>query len=149
MLEVTLLFVLCLLITLGLFEFARWLWVYYAMGSAARQGASYATAHGAGSARPADKGKIQAVAREAFYVPGLIPQDLVVHTSWKPDNEIFSKVQVRTAYNFEFMTPRLLFPQQTIALVRASPVMVINPRPAKAQSTKNRAVIKSWARPQA
>ena len=61
------------LVTIVLFEFGRWLWVYCAMGSAARQGASYATAHGVDSASPADKGKIQEVAREAFYVPGLIP----------------------------------------------------------------------------
>ena len=68
-------------------------------------------------------------------MPGLIPKDLVVHTSWKPDNEIFSRVQVQTEYNFQFITAQLIFSQATIPLLRASPVMVINPSPTEAQST--------------
>ena len=70
-----------------------------------------------------------------------------MHTSWKPDNEIFSRVQVQTEYNFQFITAQLIFSQATIPLLRASPVMVINPSPAEAQSTKNRAVIKSLVSP--
>ena len=56
MLEVALLFVACFLITIVLFEFGRWLWVYCAMGSAARQGASYATAHGVDNESPKPTG---------------------------------------------------------------------------------------------
>ena len=132
MLEVTLLFVLSLLITLVLFEFARWLWVYCAMGSAARRGAGYAKVHGADSASPADRGKIQEVARKSFTtrVTGSIPKDLVVRTSWKPDNQPFSKVQVQAEYDFQCIAARLILSQATIPLVRTSPVMVINRTPA-------------------
>ena len=141
MLEVILLFVLCLLITLGLFEFAYWLWMYSIVGNTARRGARYAIAHGADSASPANIGKIREVAREAFTarVPDSIPEDLAVHASWKPDNEPFSKVQVRAEYKFQSLTSRLIFAEMKIRLGVTSPAMVIVPQSSVASKPARRA----------
>ena len=113
MADFILIFLLFFVLSLLSVELGRAFWVYRRLTHAARQAARYAGLHGAASGNPASEDRIKNVVKK--YTVGLDELKLGVRTSWEPDNEPYSKVQIQARYNLDLLTmPRL--PHGTILL---------------------------------
>jgi len=110
-----------LVLTFGIIDFGRGIWAYNTLSHAAREEARYATVHGQKSRYPASSSEISEIVRSR--AAGLHPEQVVVATSWTPNNEPGSVVRVQAQYNFKPVTP--LFPPETIVL-RSTSRMVIS-----------------------
>jgi Flp pilus assembly protein TadG len=110
-----------LLLTFGTIDFGRGVWTYNTLSHAAREATRYAVVHGAWSQYPASSEQIKEIITKQ--AAGLDPQKVVVTTSWQPNNEPGSVVQVQAQYNFKPVTP-LIF-SETIVL-RSTSRMVIS-----------------------
>jgi Flp pilus assembly protein TadG len=109
-----------LLLTVGIIDLGRGIWIYNTLAHAAREGVRYAIVRGETSKRPASSGEVKEVVRTRTV--GLDSEKLVVSTSWEPDNKPGSTVRVQVQYNFQPVTP--LFPSETIVLRSASQMVI-------------------------
>ena len=112
MVETSLVLLCLLLLIFGVVEGGRLIWCYTTLSHAARHAARYAMVHG--TASPATDTQIRNVAR--YSAKGLTPAGVEVTTSWIPNRELGSQVQVRATYNVPLMLPSLLFARSTFAL---------------------------------
>lgn len=112
MVEVALVITVFFMLLLGLFELGRSVWVYTTVAHAARQGARYAMVHGA--ANPASDIQIQSAV--TTHAVGLIAGDLTVTTSWLPDNQRGSLVEVKVAYPLKLIISPFILNSGTLQL---------------------------------
>ena len=84
--EFSLVFMIFLVLSIGLFEMGRAMWIYTTLAHAARQGARFAMVRGADAMSPpmstATNAEITQVVRNNAI--GLIASDLTVTPAWKP-----------------------------------------------------------------
>jgi hypothetical protein len=92
------------LLIFGTVEFGRAIWAYGVVAHSAREGVRYPIVRGRESGRAATITEIQDYVRSRA-VP-LAP--VQVTTSWIPDKEPGSEVQVQAQYNFTSLVPGLL-----------------------------------------
>jgi Flp pilus assembly protein TadG len=111
----------CLPLLLGTFEFGRGTWVKSMITAAAREGTRYAIVHGSKSGATADNAAV------ASYVQGrtgLSP--IVVTTTWSPDKNPGSVVQVQVTYAYvpvvSVIAPVLAGKKISIPLLSARPL---------------------------
>ncbi|MFZ3201823.1 MAG: TadE family protein [Candidatus Acidiferrales bacterium] len=109
----------------GVMDFARALYAYHFVANAAREGARYAIVRGStcsswGTACPAAASDIQTYLRN---VPlGINPNNVTVTTTWTPNNNPGSTVQVKVQYSFQFILPFL--PKSTLVMTSASQMVI-------------------------
>ena len=87
----------------GIMEFGRAVWTYGTAAHAAREGARYAIVRGSESGRAASAGDV------ANYVQGMATgiTEMTVTTTWQPDNNPGSVVQVRVDCPFRPVLPMI------------------------------------------
>ena len=109
----------------GIMDFARALYAYHFVGNAAREGARYAIVRGAtcnswATACPAAASDIQAYVKN---VPlGINPSAVAVTTTWSPNNNPGSAVQVKVQYTFHFILPFL--PASAMVMTSSSQMVI-------------------------
>lgn len=91
------------MLSLGIVEFGRAVWTYSTLAYASREAVRYAIVRGATSGRPASEDQVEDVVRA--HVTGLNPEELEVSTTWTPDNEPGSTVQVTVEHEFHPIIP--------------------------------------------
>jgi Flp pilus assembly protein TadG len=101
-----------LLLMLATFDGAYAIWSYTTLCQAARQGARFAQVHG--TANPSTDDAIRDQVRD--WSVGLNRANVQVLTTWIPNREIGSEVQVRATYNLQLMVSPLVFSSSTLAL---------------------------------
>lgn len=116
MVESALTCVLFLTLLLGVIEFGYGLYCYDQVSEAAKIGTRYAIVHGATSSSPADASAVQSWILS--HVSGVDPSKVVVTTTWSPDNNPGSTVNVTVQYTFDFLEK--FVPTQTVALAAHS-----------------------------
>ena len=102
--EFALVAVLFFLLIFGIVEFGRAVWAYGVVAHSAREGVRYAIVRGRESGRAATITYVENYVRSR--AAPLTPVN--VTTSWIPDKEPGSEVQVRAQYNFTSLVPGLL-----------------------------------------
>ena len=105
-----------MLLTLGIVEMGRAVWTYNSLAHAAREGTRWAIVRGAESGRTVVAADVQTYVetRIADFSP------LVVTTTWNPNKNPGSVVQVQVQHTFEPVVP--LFP--SIALTATSRMVI-------------------------
>lgn len=93
---------LCFLLLFGIMELGRVIWLYDSMSHGAREAARYAIVRGAESGRAATATDIETYVRD---VVGLSTAQ--VTTTWSPDNQPGSVVQVHVQHPFVPVVPIL------------------------------------------
>jgi Flp pilus assembly protein TadG len=120
MVEFALFFILFLMLTFGVLEFARALWTYTTLAHAARQGARYAMVHG--RSNPVSDSDIR-----SFIVAnavGLADSSLEVNIAWLPDNRSGNTVEVEIRYPFRFVTTPLLLSNNSLEIASTSRMVI-------------------------
>ncbi len=120
MLEFAFSLVLLLLLTVGTLDFARALNAYSFVAYAAREATRYAAVRGLDTPAPAT-----AAAVSDFILgetAGLDPQNLVISTTWNPDQNPGSVVAVQVRYTMKLVTPFL--PATTLTLSSTSQMVI-------------------------
>ncbi len=103
LLEGALCFTLFLIILFGTIDFGRGVFAYNFVSYAAREGARYAIVRGQSSGHAASAADITSfVKKEAI---ALDPSALTVNTTWTPDKNAGSTVQVQVQYSFQPVVP--------------------------------------------
>ena len=110
-----------LLITFGIIQVSRAIYSYTFVSNAARDATRYASVNGSKSQNPVKSGDVQTFVKNES--PGLDSSQLTVNTTWTPDNNPGSTVNVVVTYNFALFVP--FFGQVTIP-VGATSQMVIS-----------------------
>ena len=116
MVESALTCILFLTLLFGVIEFGYAFYCYDQVSEAAKIGTRYAIVHGATSSTPADSSAVQSWILN--HVSGLDPNQVVVTTTWSPDNNPGSQVNVSVQYTFSFLEK--FVPAQTVALAAHS-----------------------------
>jgi hypothetical protein len=106
----------------GSLDFARGLTVLHTLSHASTEGARYAAVRGARSSSPATPDSIEAFVKQ--HLPGVNPATVSVVTSWQPNNEPGSVVEVRVQYAFRSIVPALSM--GTIAMERTARMEIFN-----------------------
>ncbi len=91
------------LVTVGIVDFGRMVWLSNTVEHAATEGARYAAVHGSNKATVATTQTItDFVEGQAELIP---PNDMNIVVSWTPtdDNDPGSTVTVQVTYNFEYL----------------------------------------------
>jgi Flp pilus assembly protein TadG len=101
-----------LLLILGVFEGAYAVWGYTTLSQAARHGVRYAMIRG--TANPATDEAIQDKVRE--HATGLTIANVQAVTTWTPNRQMGSEVEVRATYNFPLMLSSFIFTGPSISL---------------------------------
>jgi Flp pilus assembly protein TadG len=116
LLEFAIVGTLFMLLTLGIVEMGRAVWTYNSLAHAAREGTRWAIVRGQDSGRTVVSGDVQT------YVEGLIASfdPIVVTTTWNPNKNPGSVVQVQVQHTFAPVVP--LFP--SIALTATSRMVI-------------------------
>ncbi|MGB0035805.1 MAG: TadE family protein [Candidatus Acidiferrales bacterium] len=120
-LSVTLLFT----FIFGIMDFSRAMYAYHFVANAARDGTRYAMVRGATckawtTACPASASDVQTYLKN---VPlGIDPTAITVTTSWTPDNNPGSVVQVQVQYKFKFILRPL--PTSTLTMTSSSQTVI-------------------------
>lgn len=89
--------ILFFMLLFGIMEFGRAMWIYDTVAHAAKEGARYAIVRGTESGRAATAADVEAYVRSR--ATGMTM--LAVTTTWDPDNEPGSVVQVRVESPFQ------------------------------------------------
>jgi Flp pilus assembly protein TadG len=89
-----------LLLLFGIMEFGRAVWAYSSIAHGAREGVRYAIVRGSESGRAVTASDIQTYVRDKA---GL--SSAQVTTTWQPDNQPGSVVQVNVNYTFQPTVP--------------------------------------------
>jgi len=109
----------------GIMDCARALYAYHFVSDAAREGARYAIVRGSscnswGTACPAAASDIQTYLRN---VPlGIKSSAVTVTTTWNPNNDPGSTVQVKVQYSFNFILPFL--PKSALVMSSSSKMVI-------------------------
>jgi Flp pilus assembly protein TadG len=112
-------------LVLGIMGLGHALYVYHAIGDAARQGTRYAMVRGSActtwtTACPASATDVQNYVET---VPsGLSAGAMTVTTTWSPNNKPGSTVNVRVQYNYKFIFP--LLPSSTVSMSSDSQMVI-------------------------
>lgn len=86
------------LLTVGIIDVGRMMWMASTLDHAAREGARYATAHGAQSAVPTSTAEVQAfVLNRAI---GANPANLSVSVNWSPNSNPGGTVTITLGYQY-------------------------------------------------
>lgn len=104
MVETALVLTILLMLVLGTIELGRAVWTFNTLAFATRQGIRYAVVRG--TVTPATDEQIKSVI--AANAVGVKAADLNVTTSWTPNRERGSLVEVRVTYPFHFAVSPLL-----------------------------------------
>ena len=120
MVEFSLFFLLFLMLSLGIMEFARALWTYTTLAHAARQGARYAMVHG--ESNPVSNTQIRDVV--VANAVGLVDSDLSVTPVWSPNNKSGSVVEVQVRYPFRFVTAPIVLSKNDLQLGSTSRMVI-------------------------
>jgi len=120
MVEFALIWVAFLLMILGLIEGALAVWSYNTLAHSVRQGARYASVHG--SANPVSSILIENVVRNNAV--GLDNSALTVGTTWSPNSDRGSVVEVLATYQHRTALGRLIFPSGGFTLRNTSRMTV-------------------------
>jgi Flp pilus assembly protein TadG len=91
-----------LLFMIAILEGARLIWAYNTLGYVAREGTRYATVRGGESSAPASVGDVETYVKNQAL--GLDPTLMTVTTTWSPNNNPGSFVQVAVSYQYSTMT---------------------------------------------
>ena len=92
-----------LVMLLGLMDFGRMVWSYTMISNGAREATRYAIVRGQSSGHAASADDItNYIKREAV---GLDPGAITVNTTWSPDNNTGSTVQIQVQYAFQPIVP--------------------------------------------
>ena len=121
--EFALFFMLFLLLTVGLMEFARGVWTYTTVSHAARAGARYAVVHG--GSNPVGDGDTSIVDYVKQNAVGLSASDVTVAATYDTTNEKGNIVQVKVSYPFRFAAG-LLVSQSTIQMGSTTRMVIMN-----------------------
>ena len=124
MVEIALSLLIMLLLTIGLFEMARGMWVYTTLSHAARQGARFAMVRGNASASPATIASIeQRVKSQAI---GLDPNNISVAVTWEDSGTMQGGdfVQIRATYPLTMITGSAFFGHSVLNLGSTSRVTI-------------------------
>ena len=119
-----------MLLAVGLMELSRGTWTYTTLAHACRQGARFAMVHGASN--PMKDGQDTDVTAEEIETTvkanaiGLDPSKIIVTTTWTPDRERGSQVDIEVTYPFETVTGSLILPQGGISLRARSRMILAN-----------------------
>jgi Flp pilus assembly protein TadG len=101
--EGALCFTVFLMILFGMIDFGRAVFAYNFISYAAREGARYAIVRGQSSGHAATAADVTSfVKQEAI---GLDPSAITVNTTWTPDKNAGSTVQVQAKYSFQPIVP--------------------------------------------
>ncbi len=111
---------LLLLVTIGIFWSSQLLEAYDFVSYAAQAAARYAIVRGATSAQPATADDISGMV--ASMAAGLNPKQLTVTTTWIPNNQPGSTVEVQVQYAFQLGMP--FMPSATIPLSATSEMVI-------------------------
>lgn len=90
------------MVIFGIIDLGRGLFMYHHVGNAAREGSRFAIVHGSTSLSPASATDV------SDYVKSISPLDannVIVTTTWDPDNMPGSRVKVQVQYNFISILP--------------------------------------------
>jgi Flp pilus assembly protein TadG len=98
LIESTVVAVVFLLLLTGIMELSRLGFAYNEVSFAAQSAARYASVNGSSSGHAASAANIQATAE--IYTGALDNTQVTVTTTWTPNNNPGSTVQVKVAYNF-------------------------------------------------
>lgn len=120
-LEFGLSFTLLFLILFGIVDFGRALYAYDAIADAARIGTRYAIVHGSSSSSPATSSTISTYVTGQCCA-GLSTSALTVTTTWNPNNNPGSTVNIQVQYNFNFILPFL--PSATVPMSATSQMVI-------------------------
>jgi Flp pilus assembly protein TadG len=99
-------FLLLFSILFGIVDFGRALYAYDAISDAARIGTRFAIVRGSSSGSPASASTIASFV-EYNCCAGLTPTAIAVNTTWSPNNNPGSTVNVQVSYTLHFMLPYL------------------------------------------
>ncbi len=130
LIEFAFVFLAFVLLTVGLMELGRGIWTYTTLAHACRQGARFAIVHG--KSNPIKDGQDKDITEAAIAgtvkgnVIGLDPSRVTVTTTWTPDNERGSRVDIQVTYPFELVTGTLILPQGALHLRARSRMIVAN-----------------------
>ena len=116
-LELALLLPVFLVLVFGAIDFGRVIYAYNTVAYAARDGARYASFHGAKSLAPA---AAEAIAN--YVTAHVVGIDISVNTTWNPDNNPGSDVRVQVQTTFTFITP--FINQNSITLSASSQTVI-------------------------
>lgn len=109
-----------LMLVFGTLDFGRAIYAYSFCSYAARDASRYAAVNGANSTQPATASDVTTfVDNEAV---GLSQSDLTVNTTWNPNNNAGSVVQVQVEYAFHPVS--WFFPSTTLTLSSTSQMVV-------------------------
>ena len=114
-------------------QMARTLYTYTWVAYAARSGTRYGIVHGSSSSTPSQatataniQSLVQGLAAQVgpanIHCPVASPNDLCVITTWTPNNQPGSTVQVQVVYNFQYTIP--LLTSATRALTSTSKMVI-------------------------
>jgi Flp pilus assembly protein TadG len=120
MVEFALSFLLFLVVFLGTMEFGRGVWTYTTVTHAARQGARFAMVRGTIDAATEDQ--VRAIVRQNAV--GLNDSDLSVATTWSPDRERGSLVEVRVQYPFRSIVGALVVPSSQLQISSSAHMII-------------------------
>ncbi len=118
--EFALVLPLLLLVVIGLFWLSQLLEAYDFVSYAAQAATRYAIVRGATSPQPATTNDIAGVVTNM--AAGLNPKQLTVTTTWTPNNQPGSTVEVQVQYAFQLPLP--LMPSSAISLSASSEMVI-------------------------
>ena len=93
------------LLLFGIINFGRVTYAYSFVAYASHNATRWASVRGAQSPSPAAASDVKNYVTSML--TGLQPSNLVVNTTWNPDNQPGSSVQVQVTYNFPLSVPGL------------------------------------------
>ncbi|HVB82768.1 MAG TPA: TadE/TadG family type IV pilus assembly protein [Candidatus Binataceae bacterium] len=108
-----------LLLVFGIISLAMTIYTYSFLSDAARDAVRYAIVHGSKSASPADSDDIQTYVRDE--AQGLKASAISVSTTWNPNNNPGSTVNVQVSYSFHPLYP---FANVTLPLSSSSQMVI-------------------------
>jgi Flp pilus assembly protein TadG len=113
-LEFGLVIVMFFMFVFGVMDFGRALYTYHFVSNAACEATRYAIVRGSSSTQPVTAADIES------YVKSIAPEgvdrdNLIISTSWSPNDSPGSSVHVQVSDNFRFMTPVLTSYQMTLS----------------------------------
>ena len=106
----------------GTLDFARGLTALHTISYASIEAARYAAVRGARSASPATPESVEAFVKR--HLSGVNPAAVSVTTTWQPNNQPGSLVEIRVQYAFRSIVPALSL--RSLSMERAARMEVVN-----------------------
>lgn len=105
-----------LMVVFGIMDFGRLVWWRTMLADAAREGSRYASMRGSTVTQPATAADVTTDVKKS--IGGMDTSALNVSTTWNPNNQPGSTVQVTVSYNFSPLVPYI--PSSLITLTSTS-----------------------------